>query len=247
MAYPDGGRNPNGAAPCFGRDCVAGLIRCADVDTSMRCRRYECHPSQCGFTADEAPFQSDPLHCRLSPTLPLAAQTPPTQGWPANRPPDQSAPAGQAAADHADAAGGQPQATTPTAPGAPAAPGAPPAQQAVGTPPPVPLPQWFAEIDTEKKGEVTRAEFLKYRMKSFEELDANKDGKLTLEEFIKVAEPPFSADVPERAEPRGAQRTARGPNSRTSTPIATASSSAPRPRRWCIPSSTSTTRTATTR
>ena len=34
MAYPVGGRNPNAATPCFGRDCVAGLIRCADVDTS---------------------------------------------------------------------------------------------------------------------------------------------------------------------------------------------------------------------
>ncbi len=74
------------------------------------------------------------------------------------------------------------------------APSAPPAQHATGTP--VPLPQWFVEIDTGKKGEVTRAEFLKYRMKPFEELDINKDGKLTLEEFIKVAEPPFSQDVP---------------------------------------------------
>jgi Ca2+-binding EF-hand superfamily protein len=63
-------------------------------------------------------------------------------------------------------------------------------------PAPVPLPQWFVEIDTGKKGEVTRAEFLKYRMKSFEELDVNKDGKLTIEEYIKVAEPPFSVDVP---------------------------------------------------
>ena len=61
---------------------------------------------------------------------------------------------------------------------------------------PVPLPQWFVEIDIGKKGEVTRAEFLKYRMKSFEELDVNKDGKLSLDEFIKVAEPPYSADVP---------------------------------------------------
>ena len=74
------------------------------------------------------------------------------------------------------------------------APSAPPAQHAAGTP--VPLPQWFVEIDTGKKGEVTRAEFLKYRMKPFEELDINKDGKLTLEEFIKIAEPPFSQDVP---------------------------------------------------
>jgi Ca2+-binding EF-hand superfamily protein len=61
---------------------------------------------------------------------------------------------------------------------------------------PVPLPPWFVEIDAGKKGEVTRAEFLKYRMKSFEELDVNKDGKLTIDEYVKVAEPPFSADVP---------------------------------------------------
>src|SRR6267378_3635817 len=52
----------------------------------------------------------------------------------------------------------------------PPAPSAPPAQHATGAP--VPLPQWFVEIDVDKKGEVTR------------------------EEFIKVAEPPFSADVP---------------------------------------------------
>ena len=78
----------------------------------------------------------------------------------------------------------------------PAAPGAPQGQPATGTPGPVPLPHWFAEIDTDKKGEVTRAEFLKYRMKSFDELDANKDGKLSLEEFLKIAEPPFSGDVP---------------------------------------------------
>jgi Ca2+-binding EF-hand superfamily protein len=64
------------------------------------------------------------------------------------------------------------------------------------TPGPVPLPQWFVEIDIGKKGEVTRAEFLKYRMRAFEELDVNKDGKLTIEEFLKVAEPPFSQDVP---------------------------------------------------
>ncbi len=64
------------------------------------------------------------------------------------------------------------------------------------TPQPVPLPPWFVEIDIGKKGEVTRAEFLKYRMKSFDELDVNKDGKLTIDEYIKVAEPPFSVDVP---------------------------------------------------
>ena len=43
---------------------------------------------------------------------------------------------------------------------------------------------------------MTRADFLKYRMRTFNELDANKDGKLTLEEFLKVAEPPFSHDGP---------------------------------------------------
>src|SRR6185503_16005782 len=116
--------------------------------------------------------------------LPAAAQTPPTQGWPANRPP--AAPA---------------QTAPPAAPAAPAAP-APPASTALPAPPaatttaPVPLPIWFHETDTEKKGEVTRADFLKYRMRTFMELDANKDGKLTLEEFLKVAEPPFSRDGP---------------------------------------------------
>jgi len=39
------------------------------------------------------------------------------------------------------------------------------------------------EIDTAKKGEVSRADFLKYRMKSFDELDANKDGSVTQAEY----------------------------------------------------------------
>jgi Ca2+-binding EF-hand superfamily protein len=107
-------------------------------------------------------------------TFPVAAQTPPTQGWPANRPP--AAPQAPPAAIPA------PQAATPA-----------PAPATSG---PVPLPTWFHEIDTEKKGEVSRADFLKYRMRTFNELDANKDGKLTLEEFLKVAEPPFSQDTP---------------------------------------------------
>jgi Ca2+-binding EF-hand superfamily protein len=123
-------------------------------------------------------------------TLPAVAQTPPTQGWPANRPPDPSAPQFKP-----PQAAPPPQAAQPPHASAPAAPGAPQSQQATGTPAPVPLPHWFAEIDIEKKGEITRAEFLKYRMKSFEDLDANKDGKLSLEEFLKIAEPPFSGDV----------------------------------------------------
>jgi Ca2+-binding EF-hand superfamily protein len=61
---------------------------------------------------------------------------------------------------------------------------------------PVPLPPWFVEIDIAKKGEVARADFLKYRMKSFDDLDLNKDGKISLEEFLKLAEPPNSSDVP---------------------------------------------------
>jgi Ca2+-binding EF-hand superfamily protein len=68
--------------------------------------------------------------------------------------------------------------------------------QAPGNSAPVPLPSWFVEIDTAKKGEVSRADFLKYRMKSFDDLDANKDGKVSLDEFLKLAEPPFSSDVP---------------------------------------------------
>ena len=111
-------------------------------------------------------------------TLPAAAQTSPAQGWPQNKPPAQAAP---------------PQAQPAPKPPASAQPTTPPAQGAAA---PVPLPIWFHEIDTAKKGEVTRADFLKYRMKTFEQLDTNKDGKVSLEEFLKVAEAPFTTDGP---------------------------------------------------
>ena len=54
-------------------------------------------------------------------------------------------------------------------------------------PAPVPLPSWFVEIDTAKKGEVARADFVKHRMKSFDELDGNKDGSLTRGEATRTA------------------------------------------------------------
>jgi Ca2+-binding EF-hand superfamily protein len=73
---------------------------------------------------------------------------------------------------------------------------APALAQTPGDPPAIPLPSWFVEIDTAKKGEVPRADFLKYRMKSFDDLDTDKDGKISLEEFLKLAAPPYSDDVP---------------------------------------------------
>ncbi len=63
-------------------------------------------------------------------------------------------------------------------------------------PAPVPLPQWFVDMDTAKKGEISRTDFVKYRMRKFDELDTNKDGKVSLDEFLKLAEPPYAKDVP---------------------------------------------------
>jgi Ca2+-binding EF-hand superfamily protein len=83
--------------------------------------------------------------------------------------------------------------TLPVPPPQANAPQAPAAPQANA---PVPLPTWFHEIDTAKKREVSRADFVKFRMRTFDDLDANKDGKLTLEEYLKIAEPPFNADGP---------------------------------------------------
>jgi Ca2+-binding EF-hand superfamily protein len=60
---------------------------------------------------------------------------------------------------------------------------------------PVPLPQWFVDIDTTKKGEVSREDFVKFRMKLFDQLNTSKSGKISLEEFLKVAEPPYTAEV----------------------------------------------------
>lgn len=83
----------------------------------------------------------------------------------------------------------------PTTPGAPASPPAPTGPSTAPNPGAVPLPQWFVEIDTAKKGEVSRADFVKYRMKLFDQLNTSKSGKLSLDEFLKVAEPPFSNQV----------------------------------------------------
>lgn len=69
----------------------------------------------------------------------------------------------------------------------------PPAQP---NPNAVPLPQWFVDIDTAKKGEVSREDFVKYRMKLFDQLNTSKSGKLSLDEFLKIAEPPYNTEVP---------------------------------------------------
>jgi len=103
-----------------------------------------------------------------------------------------------AAAMSAPVAAQTPAAPAPSAPTTPppASSGSKPGTAEAAPAPPVPLPAWFTEIDTAKTGEVSRADFLKYRMRTFEQLDTNKDNKLSLDEFLKVAEPPFSKDGP---------------------------------------------------
>ena len=86
--------------------------------------------------------------------------------------------------------------TTGQTPGQPSSQPSSQSASPTASPAAVPLPSWFVEIDTAKKGEGSRADFLKYRMKSFDELDTNKDGKVSLEEFLKLAEAPYSTDVP---------------------------------------------------
>ena len=104
-----------------------------------------------------------------------------------------------------------PQSQPRPAPAAPA-PGAPPAQ-AAPNPAAVPLPQWFVEIDTAKKGEVSRADFVKYRIKNSSRLPSHPSpAKSRAGRLSRTAATPH------------------GTNFRNSTPIVTASSSAARSR-----------------
>src|SRR3954451_16851192 len=82
-------------------------------------------------------------------SFPAAAQTPPTQGWPANRAPP-AAPAQAVPAPPAQALPAAPAQALP-APSAAAAPAPAPAPTSAANAP-IPLPFWFSEIDTAKKG-----------------------------------------------------------------------------------------------
>ena len=179
MAQTTPRRNSNGIAPFFGHVYRADYARSGTL-TDGPWRPIRITPPNAGLPPMNrllapillvAATMALPALAQTPPAQTPPAQTPPTPGWPASRPPAQAAPPAGAATQ-------APRATPP-------APGAPPAgQQASTAPPPIPLPSWFTEIDVNKKGEVTRADFLKYRMKSFDQLDANKDGKLTVDEFI---------------------------------------------------------------
>ena len=64
---------------------------------------------------------------------------------------------------------------------------------------PTQLPSWFKEIDTGNTGVVNREQFIAHRMKAFDQLDTDKDGVLTRAEFAKLAEPPFASPPPDPA------------------------------------------------
>src|SRR5205085_2037956 len=53
--------------------------------------------------------------------------------------------------------------------------------------------------DRTQAGVITRAQFIAYRMKTFDQLDADKDGTLSRLEFMKLAEPPFTPPSPDPA------------------------------------------------
>ena len=120
--------------------------------------------------------------------------------------------------------------------------------RAAGSPPrPVPLPTWFTEIDTAKKGEVTPRGLPEV---PHEDVRAARHQQGRQAHGRGVPQGRRAALHAPMARARRRSRSAApapAPSSRTSTPTATASSSAPRPRRWCMPNSTSTTWTATTR
>src|SRR5579883_738291 len=171
MNDPNGGSNPIAITPSFGRDCVAAWCRRADVVDRRLIAADTNSPCQYASPLSMSRFLGPILLAAAVVTLPAMAQTPPASP---SKPP--AAPAPQ----------------NPMAPATPpATPAAPPAANA-----PIPLPAWFKEIDTANKGEVTREQFVKYRMKTFDQLDTNHDGKLSLDEFLKVAEPPFTTEGP---------------------------------------------------
>ncbi|HJQ57369.1 MAG TPA: EF-hand domain-containing protein, partial [Vineibacter sp.] len=89
-----------------------------------------------------------------------------------------------------------PPATPPAAQAPPGVPSGPPQIEGRPAAPTPAMPEWFAEMDADKDGFVSREEFVAVRMKLFDQLDANKDGALNKEEFTKLAEPPYTQDGP---------------------------------------------------